>query len=97
MAMSVLFWLSCLLIMMAVALCFIRMLLGPSLPDRVVALDLLTNLVMALIALFSIYTGLPVYLDIIVALALIMFLTSTMYAYYLENQQKKGHSRDVSK
>lgn len=84
--MSILFWLSCLFILLSFLCCFVRMILGPSLPDRVVALDLLTNLLMAAIALFSLYKNQPIYLDIVVALALVMFLSSTMYARYLERE-----------
>ncbi|WP_165475075.1 monovalent cation/H+ antiporter complex subunit F [Legionella yabuuchiae] len=85
--MSILFWLACLLIILATILCFTRLVLGPSIPDRVVALDLVTNVLMASIALFSVYRNQAIYLDIVVALALVMFLSSTMYAYYLENQR----------
>nr|WP_302473944.1 monovalent cation/H+ antiporter complex subunit F [Legionella sp. PL877] len=80
------FYLSCLLITLAGMLCFTRMVLGPGLADRVVAIDLLTNILMAAIALFSIYTQQAIYLDIVVALALVMFLSSTLYAHYMDKQ-----------
>lgn len=86
--MSILFWLSCLFILLSFLCCFVRMILGPSLPDRVVAIDLLTNLLMAAIALFSLYKNQLIYLDIVVALALVMFLSNTMYARYLEGNIK---------
>jgi len=81
--MSLVFWLSCCFILAAGILCFIRMVLGPDLADRVVALDLLTTILMSAIALFSIYTHFAMYLDIVLVLALILFLSSSMYARYL--------------
>jgi multicomponent Na+:H+ antiporter subunit F len=92
--MSNLFWLSAALIFLATLLCFLRMIIGPSLPDRVVALDLLTNLLMAFIAMFSIYSHQDIYLDIIVAMALVMFITSTMYAYYLDKKDYVKERKD---
>lgn len=93
--MSIIFWLSCFCIFMAYLFCFLRMAKGPSLADRIVALDLLTNLLMATIVLFSIYTKQAVFLNIVVALVLVMFLSSTMYARYLERMlQDKEESND---
>ncbi|MCC5792657.1 MAG: cation:proton antiporter [Legionellaceae bacterium] len=85
--MSMVLILAFILLILAGVCCFVRMILGPSLPDSVVALDLLTNILMAAVGLFSIYVKNAIYLDIVVALALIMFLGSTFFARYLE---KKG-------
>ncbi len=84
--MSALFWIACLLIFLALVLCFIRMLMGPDLPNRVIALDLLTNILMASIILFSLYQHEAIYIDVVIVVALIMFLSITMYAYYLQKQ-----------
>ncbi|GGI90359.1 monovalent cation/H+ antiporter complex subunit F [Legionella impletisoli] len=92
--MSILFWLACLLIILAAIFCFTRLVLGPGIPDRVVALDLVANVIMASIALYSVYTHQAIYLDIVVALALVMFLSSTMYAYYLERKRNVGKEDD---
>lgn len=92
--MSLLFWLSAFAIALAYVFCLVRMALGPSLADRIVALDLLANLLMASIALFSIYKKQAIFLDIVVALALVMFLSSTMYARYLEKMLKEKEKRD---
>lgn len=47
---------------------------GPTFPDRVVGLDSLGTHVMALTALFAVYTGTRHYLDAVVFLALLGFL-----------------------
>lgn len=92
--MSLLFKLSGILIILATLLSMYRMIIGPTLPDRVVALDFLTNLFMAAIALFSIYKKQPIYLDMIVILALVMFLSSIMYAYFLEKRRTQKENQD---
>lgn len=70
---------------------FIRLVRGPSLPDRVVALDLMATLVIGIVAVYSIATGRSAYLDVAIILALIAFLGTVAFAYYLQrgnNQQR---------
>ncbi len=67
---------------------FIRLLRGPSLADRVVALDLIGLAVVAMVAAYSIHTSQPVLLRAVTVLALISFLATVSFAYYL---QRKGH------
>lgn len=66
---------------------FIRLLRGPSLPDRVVALDLIGLAVVAMVASYSTQTGQPVLLRAVTVLALISFLATVAFAYYV---QRKG-------
>ncbi len=66
-----------------------RMLKGPSLPDRVVALDLIAYIVIAFIATYAIYTGTPDFIDAAIVVALIAFLGTTAFARYV---QKSGSS-----
>lgn len=66
------------------ALAFVRLLRGPSLPDRVVAIDLLTTLSIGIIATYAIATGETAFLDVAIVLALIAFLTTVAFAYYIE-------------
>ncbi|MDP1573995.1 MAG: monovalent cation/H+ antiporter complex subunit F [Coxiellaceae bacterium] len=71
---------SLVIIMISVLLCLIRMMIGPSMPDRVLALDLTANLLIAFIATYSVFTNKPVYIDVVIALALIMFLTTVAFS-----------------
>ena len=68
---------------------FIRILVGPSLVDRVVALDLLITIGIAIITTYSILVGDSTFLDIAMILALIAFLGTVAFAYYLEKKEKK--------
>lgn len=70
----------------AAILIFVRLVRGPSLPDRVVALDLMAALGIGIIAVYAIATGQPVFLDVASVLALISFLGTVAFAYYIEKR-----------
>lgn len=72
----------------AVLLVFYRFLLGPSLSDRVVALDLLITIGIGIIAVYAILTDQSSFLDIAMILALIAFLGTVAFSYYLEKREK---------
>jgi len=67
-------------------LTFYRIVRGPSLPDRVVALDLMATFIIAISAVYSIASGQPSYLDAALVLALITFLGTVAFAYYLHRR-----------
>jgi multicomponent Na+:H+ antiporter subunit F len=69
---------------LAMALAFARLVRGPSLPDRVVALDLMTALAMGMIAAYGIGADQPVFLDVAVVLALVSFVATIAFAAYVE-------------
>lgn len=69
-------------------LVFIRFLVGPTLSDRVVALDLLITIGIAVIATYSIVSNRETFLDIAMILALIAFLGTVAFSYYLEKRKK---------
>jgi multicomponent Na+:H+ antiporter subunit F len=71
---------------LATILTFIRLLLGPTLSDRVVALDLLSAFGIGIISVYAILTGQPIFLDVAAVLALIAFLTTVAFAYYIERR-----------
>jgi multicomponent Na+:H+ antiporter subunit F len=69
---------------LALTLAFVRLVRGPDLPDRVVALDLMTALVMGMIAAYGIGAGQPVFLDVAIVLALVSFVATVAFSAYLE-------------
>jgi multicomponent Na+:H+ antiporter subunit F len=69
---------------------FVRLLRGPSLPDRVLALDLFTVLALGFIAVFAIRTGFALYLDLAIALGLVGFLSTVALARYLLQRGRSG-------
>lgn len=60
-----------------------RFLRGPTLADRVVALDTLTAAAMGLIALVAIRSGFSLFVDIAVVLGLVGFLATVAFARFL--------------
>lgn len=73
----------------ALVLAFSRLVRGPSLADRVVALDLTALVVVGLIAVYEIQTGEPVLLDAAIVLALIGFVSTVAFARYLERRIRR--------
>ena len=72
------------LVLVAIALATIRLVRGPGLANRVVALDVIAVLGAALTALFAIRFARPVFLDVTMILALVSFVGTVAFAYYLE-------------
>ena len=68
----------------AMILALVRLLIGPSMPDRVVALDLMTSLGIGTIATYAIATEQAALLDVAIVLALVSFLGTVAFAYYIE-------------
>ena len=74
------------LLMASMGLSVIRLALGPSLPDRVVALDLITILAVGFCALFAIASEEAAFLDVAIALALVAFLATVAFARFAERR-----------
>ena len=72
------------LLIVAFLLAFVRLVRGPSLPDRVVALDLMATLAVGFIATYALATGEPLYVDLALVLALVAFLGTVAFAHYIE-------------
>ncbi|WP_152541381.1 monovalent cation/H+ antiporter complex subunit F [Kallotenue papyrolyticum] len=73
---------------LALVLAFGRLVRGPSLPDRVIALDLSAVIIVGFIAVFTISTGQQVFLDAAIVLALIGFLGTTAFALYIARRAR---------
>ncbi|MCM2291870.1 cation:proton antiporter [Allorhizobium sp. BGMRC 0089] len=73
------------LVLLSVAffLTVLRVMLGPTLPDRVVALDMLVAIVIGFIAVFAIRTGYTLYIDIAISLGLVGFLSTVAFARFI--------------
>ena len=64
-----------------------RLVRGPSVPDRVVALDLIALLAVALIATQAVASGESVLLDVALVIALVSFLATVAFARYIDRRQ----------
>ena len=66
-----------------------RLVIGPTLPDRVVAMDLIGVLVVGLIVVLAARTGVRATLDAAVVIALIGFVGTVGYATYVERGRQE--------
>ena len=74
------------LVLLGIALAFCRLVKGPTLPDRVVSVDLITILAVALAGLFAVASHRREFIDIAVALALVAFLATVAFAWYADRR-----------
>ena len=68
----------------ALLVAFIRLVKGPTLPDRIVAIDLFGVLVVGLIVVLAGQSGVRATLDAAIVIALVGFLGTIAYATYVE-------------
>ena len=69
---------------LGVVLCVLRMLKGPTAPDRAVALDTAVTVTTALLVLIGFVLNRHVYLDVSLVYAVLTFVGSVAIARYLE-------------
>ncbi|GAK02772.1 Na(+) H(+) antiporter subunit F [Geomicrobium sp. JCM 19037] len=75
---------SLLLLTLSILVGLYRVIKGPSMPDRVYALDLIGINMIALIAVFSIYMRSTAYLEAVLLLGILAFIGTVAFAKYIE-------------
>ncbi|MHC4932798.1 MAG: monovalent cation/H+ antiporter complex subunit F [Planctomycetota bacterium] len=75
------------LLAVALFLCFLRLLLGPSLADRVSALDTLPAIGLVMLVVYAIEYDLAVLLDLAIVIALISFVGTLAFAKHMERRK----------
>ncbi|WP_416139721.1 monovalent cation/H+ antiporter complex subunit F [Halomonas sp. HK25] len=75
---------------LGLVLAFVRVVRGPSLPDRVVALELFSTIVVGLVGVYAISSGVSSFIDAAIVIALMGFLAAIGFARFLE----RGGPRD---
>jgi multicomponent Na+:H+ antiporter subunit F len=74
----------------------VRLLKGPTGPDRVVAIDALTLLGVAAVALGALMSGQIVFLDVAVVLSLVAFLGTVAFAPLFRKDDDRSRGADES-
>jgi multicomponent Na+:H+ antiporter subunit F len=72
---------------LAAGLTFVRLVKGPTLPDRVIAIDLIGVLMVCLLGLMAGSTRQEAFLDAAMVVALISFVGTVAYARYIERER----------
>jgi multicomponent Na+:H+ antiporter subunit F len=70
----------------AAALTFVRLVKGPTLPDRVIAIDLIGVLMVCVLVVMAGVTAQQAFLDVAIVVALISFVGTVAYARYIERE-----------
>ena len=65
-----------------------RIVKGPTLPDRILGLDMLVAIAIGFIAVIGIKTGYTLYVDIAIALGLVGFLATVAFARFVLSRGK---------
>jgi multicomponent Na+:H+ antiporter subunit F len=60
-----------------------RVVAGPTLPDRILALDTLSGTAIGFIAVLAVKTGFSLYIDIAISLGLVGFLATVAFARFV--------------
>ena len=68
----------------ALALALVPLIRGASLPERILGLEMIALLVIALMGTEAVVTGIPAFVDIAVVMALMNFLVAVGFARHLE-------------
>jgi multicomponent Na+:H+ antiporter subunit F len=74
------------LLLAALVLTFTRLVRGPSIPDRVVALDAIAGVSVGILAALAVVLDQPVFLDVAVVVALVSFVGTVAFAQYLSRE-----------
>ena len=71
------------ILIISIFIILIRLYKGPSIPDRVIALDLLAFVALGIVLLVMIITGEKEYLDIVIVISLVIFIATVAIAKFL--------------
>jgi multicomponent Na+:H+ antiporter subunit F len=65
-----------------------RLVIGPSIADRVTAFDVLTCVVIGMLGIFAIRTNNYRYIDVVLTMSFVVFLGAIAFSFYLRKQGK---------
>ncbi len=77
---------SSVMLLIAFALAFARIVKGPTPRDRVVALDLISSITMGFILIYSVVINKSIYFDIVIVISLISFIGTVAISTYLKQK-----------
>ena len=71
-------------LLLAAIFAIVRVIKGPTAPDRVVGLDTINTIVIISMVVFGIATSSVIYIDVAIVYALLSFISTLFIAKYLE-------------
>lgn len=94
--MMIFIWCMVILISLSMLAFIYRLIIGPSIPDRVVALDSLGVALICMIGLMSILADTSFFLEIILLLAILAFIGTVAFSKFLEKGEIIQRDNDPS-
>ncbi|MBY3624625.1 Na(+)/H(+) antiporter subunit F1 [Acinetobacter sp. CUI P1] len=79
---------------LAIGVCAWRVVKGPSLPDRVAALDTIGINLLAMVAVLSVFLKTQAFIEIILLIGILSFIGTTAFARYIERGVVLEHGND---
>ncbi len=77
-------YICCAIVLAAIVLATIRALLGPTVSDRIVAVDALTTITTVLMVLLGVFYNRSIFLDVALVYAILAFMGVVVVARYME-------------
>lgn len=94
--MMIFYWCVVILISLSMLAFIYRLIIGPSVPDRVVALDSLGVALICMIGMISVLAGTSFFLEIILLLAILAFIGTVAFSKFLEKGEIIQRDNDIS-
>ncbi|VDG96641.1 Multiple resistance and pH homeostasis protein F [Lysinibacillus sphaericus] len=85
---------SVVLFAVTIAIAVLRLIIGPSMPDRVIAMDVVGVNLIAMIGVVSIVYGTKAYLEVILILGILSFISTIAFSKYIERGVIVERKRD---
>ena len=82
------------LLAIAIGMAVLRIILGPSMPDRVLALDVIGVNLIASIAVISVLMNTKAFLEVILILGILSFIGTIAYSKFIERGVVVERKRD---
>jgi len=72
------------LLFLSILMALIRVIKGPTAPDRIVGLDTINTIVIVSMIIFGLYKEAVIYIDVAIVYAFLSFISTLFIAKYLE-------------
>lgn len=82
--METILWIALGLLAVAILGCLYRLLLGPSIADRIASLDTIGILLLSMVAVIGMVNKTEAYFDLILVIGILTFIGTTAMARYIE-------------
>ncbi len=77
-------WVLALVLVILMIICLVRLILGPTVPDRVVSLDTINTLAIAELVILGVILKEIIFIDVALVYTLLAFVSTLCIAKYLE-------------